>query len=206
VQWNGFIVAPKSGTYKLEAKADDEMKVLIDGKVIINLNFTAPDNEAEVMGASTDASKDGSVKLKAGEAYPIEIRFKEKKQNASVSLYWTFGNGEKQVVPASAFFTDKTLSDSGLKGIYSSMKTHLCYTQNKGNLYAISFEWPENSLELEVPEPDKRAEVRMLGLHKKLNWTYLNGKLIIDTSTIGFNDLPSYDAWTFEIKTKTNNN
>ena len=199
VEWHGYIVAPTTGKYTFEAKADDEVVVLIDNQLVINLNYTAPDNEAEVMGASTSASKNGQISLIEGMAYPITIKYHEKKQNAALSLFWSSEKSQKQIVPASSFYQDKSKTMTGIKGTYSSMKTYLCYTQNNNKVYAISYEWPDETLVLNIPDPGKDATVHMLGLNKTLDWKYEDNKMIIDITSVKYSELPSHDAWTFEI-------
>jgi len=200
ISWKGYIVAPKSGNYTFEIKADDEAAVYIDGKLIINQNYTAKGSESEVMGANTSNITQGKIQLKGDVAYTIQIKYREKKQNASIVLFWSSKGLEKQIVPTSALFLDKEKLALGIKGTYTSLKTYLCYTQNKGKIYAISFEWPEDQLVLTIPSPGKQVNVKMLGLDKALSWTYNNGKMYIDTSTITYEEMPSHDAWTFEIQ------
>ena len=199
VEWKGYIVAPKSGNYTFEIKADDEAAVYIDNKYIINQNYTAKNSESEVMGANTAVSSNGVAQLNSGKAYEIHIKYREKKQNASISLFWSSKGMEKQLVPNSALFLDKEQKQSGLNGNYTSLKTYLCYTQNNSNIYAISFEWPENKLVLNIPNPGSLAKVKMLGLDKLLDWTYSDRKMYIDTSAILYKEMPSHDAWTFAI-------
>ncbi|QCX39739.1 hypothetical protein FF125_15290 [Aureibaculum algae] len=199
IEWSGYIVAPKKGKYTFETKADDAVAVYIDGKLIIDQNYTASGTQSEVMDANTTASTKGIVNLKEGVAYPITIKYQEKKQNASVSLFWESKSIEKQIVPTTAFFQNKGKTKKGLKGVYSSMKTHLCYTQNNDNIYAISFEWYDDEIELNITNPGKMAKVKLLGLGRNLDWKYVNEKLIIDTSSVKYDELPSHDAWVFEI-------
>ncbi len=199
VEWNGFIVVPENGKYNFEVKADDEAAVFIDNKLVVNQNNTITANEAEVMGANTGASKDGSITLKKGIACPIHIKYKENKQNAEISMYWSAKNRLKEIVPAANLFQDKEQIKPGLLGVYSSMKTYLCYTQNNNNIYAISFEWLDNELVLTIPNPGKNSKVKLLGVDKDLDWKYEDGKMHINTSKITFSELPSFDAWTFEI-------
>ena len=198
-EWKGFIVAPENGKFTFEVKADDEAAVFIDNKLVVNQNNSITANEAEVMGSDTGASKDGVITLKKGIAYPIHIKYKENKQNAEISLFWSTKNIEKEIVPAANFFQDKEKTTPGIVGIYSSMETYLCYTQNNNNTYAISFEWPDNDLVLTIPNPGEKATVKLLGLDKSLTWKYSNGKMHINTSTIEYAEMPSHDAWTFEI-------
>ena len=85
-------------------------------------------------------------------------------------------------------------------GTFQSQGQYMGYTTNNGNLYAITLEWPGEELILpDMPKPKPDTEIRMLGLGKSLYWEYRNGSIIIDLSEIGFEDLPGYDAWTFEL-------
>ena len=202
VEWNGYIEASKSDTYTFEVKADDEAAIYINNTLVVNQNYTAQGSQSEVMEANTSASSIGKIKLKGGELYPIQIKYREKEQNASIVLFWSTKDGDKQVVPASAFFLDKEKSKYGLMGSYSSLTTYLAYTKNNGSVYATSFEWPEEKLVLSIPHPGKDATVKMLGLERILDWTYKNGKMHIDTSGITYSELPSHDAWTFKIMSK----
>ncbi|WP_242131397.1 alpha-L-fucosidase [Aestuariivivens marinum] len=199
VEWNGFIVAPESGNFTFDLEADDEAVVYIDGKQIINLNYSAKGTQSEVMGSNNSSASQGKLKLKAGIAYPIKIQYREKDLNASIKLYWSSNTVDKQIIPTSSLFVDATRTKQGLTGNYSSLKTYLCFTQNGNKLYAISFDWPEEELVLNIPNPGKNATIKMLGLDKNLNWSYINNSLIIDTKDIKYVDLPSHDAWTFEI-------
>ncbi len=198
-EWKGYIVAPESGKYTFEVKADDEATVFIDDKLVVNQNNAIKTNEAEVMGANTAASKDGVITLKKGIAYPIHIKYKEHKQNAQVSMFWSSKKIAKEIVPASSLFQDKEKKNQGIKGFYSSMETYLCYTQNNDKTYAISFEWPDSELVLTIPNPGKNSKVKLLGVVRELDWKYENSKMYINTSKIKFRELPSFDAWTFEI-------
>lgn len=199
IEWNGFIVAPKTAIYTFEAEADDAVAIAVDEKNIINKDYTEKGTQSEAMVEKKGASAKAKIKLKKGKAYPINIKYKEDKQNASVHLMWSSKNKKRTAVPASSFFQDKTKNKKGLKGTYSSMQTYLCYTQNHGNIYAISFEWPNSELMLELPNPGEKSKVHMLGLDRELDWKYENGKMYIDISDIGYEELPSDAAWTFVI-------
>ncbi len=199
IAWEGFIVAPESGAYTFETKADDEVAVYIDGKLLINQNYTAGGSQSEVMGANTGKSTNGIAKLKADVAYPIIIKYNEKKQNAEVTLFWSSKKIAKQIVPASGFFQDKAKTKPGIQGVYTSYQTYICYTQNNEKIYAISFEWADETLILNIKNPGKSATVKLLGLNRNLNWEYRDGKMYINTKRINYAEMPSHDAWTFEI-------
>src|SRR5690606_426494 len=102
-------------------------------------------------------------------------------------------------IPSSRFFQDRTQSKLGIKGVYSSMRTHLAYTKSDDNIYAISLDWPEDELVLNIPNPGDQAKVQLLGLDRTLDWKYENERMIINTSVVKYSELPSHDAWTFKI-------
>lgn len=199
IDWNGFIEVPQTGKYKFEIDADDEATLLIQNQVVINQSNTAEGTQSEVMDAQTSTEANGEINLKAGEIYSIRLKYKEKSQNASIKMHWSSKKVAKEVVPASAFFQDERKGKMGLSGVYSSLKTYLCYTQNTGKTYAISLEWPEEELVLSIPNPGANATVKMLGLDKELEWEYRGEKMYINTQKINYSEMPSHDAWTFEI-------
>ena len=119
---------------------------------------------------------------------------------AKAILSWETESMPEEVVPQKNLYTtmDKEEGD-GLQALYQSMRQHIAYTKNNGNLYAISFEWPGQELVLHVPKPPATSQVSLLGRDGSLPWTYKNGELTIDLSAIEYNQIPSHDAWTFKI-------
>jgi alpha-L-fucosidase len=202
VDWKGYLVAPKTSEYTIEAIADDRAIVYIEGKAILNQNFKTEGTDSEAMSVGPGKSKEGKIKLIEGVSYKIHVKYEEEKQNAGVTLLWSTEDLEKEWIPSSSFYQDKEATKSGIKGSYSSLDTYICYTQNNGNIYAISFEWPEDQLVLSIEEPSANSKITMLGLDRTLNWTYGNEKLVVDTSEIKYSELPSHDAWTFKIEGK----
>lgn len=199
IDWNGFLEVPQTGKYKFEIEADDEATLMIQNQLVIDQTNTAEGTQSEVMGAETAVEANGEIDLKAGVIYSVQLKYKEKTQNASIKMYWSSKKVAKELVPSSAFFQDEEKEKPGLLGVYSSMKTYLCYTQNKEKMYAISLEWPEEELVLSIPNPGDNIRIKMLGLEKELDWKYRDGKMYIDTSSVRYSEMPSHDAWTFEI-------
>ena len=198
--WKTYLVVPKSGKYTFKINADDEASVTIDGKKLIN-NYDANENQAEAMRTVTGNNDEFIIPLVKNKVYPLNIEFKEHTQNAHFQLLWkTPEDGSFKVIPPSVFFLNKDLSEPGLQASFRSKGTSIAYTQKDENIYATAFFWPENELILKVPNPGSKARISLLGLDRELNWKYENGKLKINTSTIKFNELPSYDAWTFKIQ------
>lgn len=88
----------------------------------------------------------------------------------------------------------------GLHARYRSMQQYVAYTHNHGNLYAISFEWPQDEFVLPIPEPIPGTVISLLGREGSLQWKYENQTLIIDTSPVKYHEMPGHDAWTFKIE------
>ncbi|TBW28672.1 alpha-L-fucosidase [Gramella sp. KN1008] len=200
-QWETYMKVPKTGNYTFKLNADDEARLILNGDVLINQNFSGNENQAEVMRDASYNGGEASVYLNEKEVYRLKIDFKEHKQNAHIQLLWKQQKTDSfSVVPSSVFYLDKDLSEYGLSALYQSKNTSLAYTQNEGNIYAISFYWPEDELILDIPNPGAGTRLKLLGLDRELDWRYENGKLIIDTSSIQFDEMPSYHAWTFKIQ------
>ncbi len=74
------------------------------------------------------------------------------------------------------------------------------YTSKDDAVYAIALGWPGDMMILNISEPSAETVVNLLGCQKQLHWKYKDGKMIIDTSEIGVNDLPCQWAYAFKIK------
>jgi alpha-L-fucosidase len=202
VDWNGFIRAPKSGSYRFEAEVDDAAKVWINGVLVINKNPNSSNQaEGNVMESKTSGTGNGEILLKEGEKYPIRIVYSELRRNASMRLFWTIGNKKKNIVPSQALFSKAVnTKGDGLNAIYSSQYQYLSFTVNNSNLYAISLEWPGKELVLEIPKPLSDAKVNLLGYQEDLPWRWSKGKLHIDVSQVTYNEMPCKHAWVFRIE------
>jgi hypothetical protein len=88
----------------------------------------------------------------------------------------------------------------GLAATYKSMRQHMAYTQKEGDLYAITFEWPDGYLELPIPEPPPGTRVSLLGRDGELPWRYRAGSLRIDLSDIPASEVPGQWAWTVRLE------
>ncbi|MDN5204810.1 alpha-L-fucosidase [Fulvivirgaceae bacterium BMA10] len=201
VTWNGFIAPRYSEEYLFEARADDGIRVWINDKLLINKWEGAPAGaDGNVMENNNINQENGKIKLKAGKKYKIRISYFEKKQNAGIQLYWSSQRQAKEIVPQSQLFTtaQKETGD-GLSGVYKSMRQYLAFTQKEGDVYAVTLEWPDDALILEVKEPNKSATVSLVGRQGNLPWKYERGKMIVDVSMIKYSEMPCKDAWSFKI-------
>lgn len=200
--WTGFVEPAHSEEYQFLAKADDGMRLWIDGKLVIDQwKESESGTDSEVMGADRTAVKDGRLKLQAGKRYPLKVDFFEKTHQAEIQLKWKSKSQEEEIIPVDAFYTsDAPDAPHGLIGEYRSMGQYLGYTVNDGNLYAITLEWPEETLSLPIPEPEPGTEISLLGRDEALPWTYQDGSLQIDVRPVKYREMPSHDAWTFRIE------
>ena len=130
---------------------------------------------------------------------PIRVAFGEKTHEARIKLLWQRGSSEEEVVPADVLFQQAEGDERGLRARYSSRRQTVAYTSKPGRLYAITFDWPGDEFRIHGPEPATDSSVQMLGLERELPWTWNEGVLTIDTSSIGIRDLPCEHAWTFRL-------
>lgn len=200
--WTGFLKTDVTETVTISAKADDGIRVYLNEKLLLDQWETLPgENNSEAMRNNPAAKTDGKVKLVAGKFYPIKIEYHEKQQNASVSLSWEGNSFEQQIIPRQNLFTDSLQSKgNGLNAEYTSMRQHIAFTTNKGNLYAITFEWPEQFLELLLAAPHAETKISLIGRDGYLPWTYEENKLKIDISGVKFSEMKNCSAWTFKIE------
>ena len=202
VEWTGFIKPDHTAEYLFSTLVDDGMKLYIDDHLVLDMwlpNQEGTDSEA--MREDTEASLHGRITLEKDRFYPVRIEYYETIQNARIHLYWETVEMERQIVPQKNLFTDTHLDQgNGLKGLYTSMRQHIAYTHNHGNLYVTSFDWPGQELVLPIDRPQQGTNITLLGRDGVLPWSYRDGNLIINTSVVKYNEMPSHYAWTFKIE------
>ena len=202
VEWTGYIQSEFSEEYEFSVMADDGMRLYIDGKLVLDLwEQGAEGTDSEAMREESDISLQGKIRLEQGKKYPIKIEYYETVQNARIHLFWESPSVERQIVPQKNLFTSTSLAEgNGLKGVYRSLRQYIAYTHNHGNLYATSFDWPGQELALPIDRPEQGTRITLLGRDGELPWNYRNGQLIINTSVVKYNEMPSHYAWTFKIE------
>lgn len=200
--WTGFLKTDISEEVTFSASADDGVRVYLDGKLLLDKwETSAEENNSEAMRNVQSQKKDGKVNILTGKFYPIKIEYQEKHQNASVSLSWEGNSFERQIIPRQNLFSDSLqTTGNGLNAEYTSMRQYIAFTTNKGNLYAITFEWPEQFLELQLTVPQPETKISLIGRDGYLPWTYEENKLKIDISGVKFSEMKSCSAWTFKIE------
>lgn len=201
VQWTGFISVPYSEEYTFTGKADDGMRLWIDHKLIIDQwDDQKAGTDSQAMESDRSVVRDGKIFLEAGRRYPVKIDYFENTREAGIRLFWESRSQNRQIIPSAAFYvSDDPSADHGLSGLYRSEGQYIGYTVNQGNLYALCLEWPEDYLELPIPEPAKTVRITLLGRAGQLPWSYKDGRLRIETKKIKFSEMPGCYAWTFKL-------
>ncbi|WP_040243566.1 glycoside hydrolase family 3 N-terminal domain-containing protein, partial [Xanthomonas citri] len=78
IRWSGQLVPPTTGTYHLEAAADDGVRLYLDGKPVIDRWSTSDRLHADGV----------DVQLQAGRAYEVRLEYFEGERDAAVRLAW----------------------------------------------------------------------------------------------------------------------
>jgi len=200
--WTGYIKANRAETYTFSAKADNGIRLYIDGQLILDQwDPIEEGTNSEAMREAKDSSIQNTFKFEVGKKYPIKVEYYETIQNANISLFWESKSTPKEVVPKANLYTEANLNvGNGLNAIYKSNRQYIAYTHNHGNLYVICFDWPGDSLEINLPQPEKGTKISLLGRSGNLPWKYKNDTLIIDLKSVKYNEMPSHHAWTFKIE------
>lgn len=78
VRWTGVLVPPVSGDFEMMVTANDGVRLLVDGRTIVDAWSDTP-----VARASS-----GLVRLEAGREYPVTLEYYEAERDAEVRLGW----------------------------------------------------------------------------------------------------------------------
>jgi alpha-L-fucosidase len=189
-EWWGYLEAPVTGDYTFFASADDGVRAWVDGRLVID---EWDDAEPSAAGPT--------IRLVGGLRVPVRVEYREEKVMASVRLEWSGPDREAEVIPQEHLYSaaDGREAD-GLAASYTSMRQYLAYTRKDGDLYAITFEWPDGALALPIPEPPPETRVTLLGREGVLAWRYRDGTLWVDLSDIPPSEIPGEWAWTVRLE------
>jgi hypothetical protein len=88
-RWKGFIESPYSGEVTFSADAVDGLRLIIDGKVVIE-------------GISAYGERTGKVTMKKGQKTPVTLEFTSVQGKAKLVLSWSWAGQAATIVPASA--------------------------------------------------------------------------------------------------------
>lgn len=201
-EWTGFIKPDHSAVYTFSATANDGMRLHIDGKLILDQwEAKVEGTDSEAMRSKNDKGVNGTIRLEKGKFYPVSVSFIEKNHDADITLSWECPSQQKVIIPKKNLFSEKSLPEgNGLKAVYRSMRQHIAYTSNHGNLYTICFEWPGRELQVALPESSGVTGVSLLGREGSLPWRIEKGILKVNLESVQYNEIPGHDAWTFKIE------
>ena len=104
VRWTGKLKAPTTGSYTITTQADDNVKLSVNGVVLID----------QSTGAA--ASKSAAISLVAGKSYNVRLDYVEKTNAATMKLSWAGPGIAKAIIPSSAV----TSGSDGLTAAYFS--------------------------------------------------------------------------------------
>lgn len=89
VIWEGSIIAPFSGEVHFTAEADDGIKLMINGQVIID-------------GWSRNSSRSGSVEMIQERRYPLRLIYYQNGGPSFMRLYWEWDDQKRTAIPEDA--------------------------------------------------------------------------------------------------------
>jgi hypothetical protein len=92
-RWIGQVLAPQSQTYTFHVRADDGVRLWVDGKLLVD--------QWKDQGV-TEYS--GTIALAAGKRYDITMEYYEMAADAVVQLSWSSSSTAKQVIPQSQLY------------------------------------------------------------------------------------------------------
>ncbi len=97
VVWNAMLIPPITGDYTFEVDADDSIQMSIGTLA------KWQDGKESVLG---------SVRLEAGKAESVEIRYDEVSGQAHAKLYWTIPGEKRKIIPSDAWIPTLAKADA----------------------------------------------------------------------------------------------
>jgi hypothetical protein len=111
VRWSGQLEAPVSGTFVLSSTTDDEMRVYLAGKKLIECAAAAGRNG---IGSA-------SVTLVAGQRYNLTVEYVERSGNATALLQWAYPGVAQQLIPTAYLYPAQALDPSAPSDVAPSV-------------------------------------------------------------------------------------
>jgi YVTN family beta-propeller protein len=129
VRWTGQLLAPSSGTYRLQTISDDGVRLFLNGNTLVD-NWTAH---------SPTADTGAAIQLVAGQLYDITLEYQELGVDATAQLLW--------LVPGATTYAPVAASQLyptgvGLKGQYFANNA-LTGTAVLTRTEAVNFFWDQ---------------------------------------------------------------
>ncbi|MFT5129307.1 MAG: hypothetical protein ACI8W8_002929 [Rhodothermales bacterium] len=152
IRWQGFLIAPQAGRYRIAATTDDGMRVYVAGKKVV---------ESWVDQSAVRIS--GEIELQAG-SHPIAMEYFESSGEATAKLEWQPpGAAEFAIIPSSALRSSQAPdAQPGLYGHYVDVGENLAIG-GPSRLHRVH---------------DDSGQWRKLG-HGNLDIRYQNGEIVL---------------------------
>ncbi|ASZ13315.1 RICIN domain-containing protein [Chitinophaga pendula] len=94
IRWTGKVQPLYSGQYTFHLRADDGVKLIVNGRTLIN--------ELHATGPTTRSAK---ITLQSGKQYDIEVKYIERTGNAYCQLEWESASQIRQVIPKAQLYS-----------------------------------------------------------------------------------------------------
>jgi hypothetical protein len=92
VRWEGYISPRFSELYTITAQADDGVRVLVDGVLVLDFwNFRS----SQVLG---------TIALSTDALYPVQVEYRELTGNATIQLSWSSASQRLEIIPSTRLF------------------------------------------------------------------------------------------------------
>ena len=101
VRWTGHLIPRFSETYTLHVRADDGVRLFLDGKKLID--------QWQVRGATDHAA---TADLVAGQQYSIMIEYFQATGDAAMTLGWSSKSQKRETIPASQLFPGQEAAEA----------------------------------------------------------------------------------------------
>jgi len=99
VEWNGYFLAPETGSFTFFTKSDDGVRLFIDEKIIIE-NWTNH-------GKTVDS---GTISLEKGTYYPLKLQYYDNEGSSIIQLSFKTPNIKKTIIPADMLWQEKPIT------------------------------------------------------------------------------------------------
>jgi hypothetical protein len=97
VRWTGQVLAPVTGNYQFRTKANDGVRLWVNGHQLINA-------WTDVGSSSTNTVTSANIALVAGTKYAVTLEYYDHTSNASSVLQWAYPGKSMQVIPQIQLF------------------------------------------------------------------------------------------------------
>jgi hypothetical protein len=159
VRWNGFLRVSDAGTYTMQTKSDDGVRVYIGDRLVID------GAKAEVMKAKT-----AKVDLKPGD-YPLRVEFQQSTGGAACLLQWKTPTDKAEqepytIKPANLFHDPKQEQVAWDKAAFDkTVWSHRAWAKQYGEKYDKMDYGPFISHTVAVDEKNKNYVNKGISIH-----------------------------------------